>query len=524
MTGRQQRETVRGGSDGSSSNNPVSTGELIGGKYRVDGVLGAGGVGVVVEATHIQLGELVAIKVLQPSAAEDPETVARFEREARASVRIKSDYVTKVLDVGELDSGVPYMVMEHLRGHDLSQVLRDRTCLPVDEAVEILLQACLAVAEAHALGIVHRDLKPANLFLLRRTDGSPHVKVLDFGISKILARPGAIPEASMTQTATVVGSPLYMSPEQMESARYADERSDIWSLGTILFELIAGVPAFEATSMPQLCARILNGSPTCLLDVAPDVPEALWIAVKRALERKPADRYAHVGELARELQPFAPARAHWLVDRIQSVVSASGVDSVHKSTTSVRDSTRVTAQSGDEEVGGLDQTVPLHRVEVSRIGTTTRPLTETRKFKRTPSRLAAVLLLGGIAVGSAVVLLRPTVSQQPNLAEPNFAKRGTLGVAQKATQVARDAAPVPVQKSDVDESSQGSASNTGGAAPNAGGADPTESATPGGVATPPVHPWRPPNHFGERPPRGAGAPPKAPPPPAAEPVDVLDER
>lgn len=506
MTSSRERETVQGGSSSSSPNTPVSAGDLIGGKYRVDGMLGAGGVGVVVEATHIQLGELVAIKLLQPSAAEDPDTVARFEREARAAVRIKSEYVSKVLDVGELDNGVPYMVMEHLQGRDLSTLIRERTCLPVEEAVEMVLQASLAVAEAHALGIVHRDLKPANLFLLRRADGSPHVKVLDFGISKIVARGGSLPEASMTQTATVVGSPLYMSPEQMESARYADERSDIWSLGTILFELIAGVPAFEATSMPQLCARILNGSPTSLLDVAPDVPEALWVAIERSLRRDASERYSHVGEFAMELRPFAPARAHWLVDRIQAVASASGIDSLHNTPESVRSSQAITASASS--VGGLDETVPDH----GQVGTTTRPLTETRKFKRTPSkRLAAALVLAGVAVGAAVMLLRPTITPRANLAE-----RGTAAAVHELAQVTRDAAAVPVQRGAVDVVSQDAASQ------GAGGADAAGAEASGGAPSAEV--TAPPPRTAPRTGKPAGGTRPPPPPPPDEPVDVLDER
>src|SRR3954470_13666053 len=212
---------------------PVQEGEILAGKYRVERVLGVGGMGVVVAATHLQLDERVAIKFLVPDALSSDEAVARFAREARAAVKIKSEHVARVIDVGTLDNGAPYMVMEYLEGGDLSRVLQAQGPLPVEDAVEYVLQACEAIAHAHVLGIVHRDLKPANLFLTKRNDGSQSVKVLDFGISKVLSgNSGASSsDAAMTRTRAVMGSPLYMSPEQMTSTRDVDGRTDIWALG-----------------------------------------------------------------------------------------------------------------------------------------------------------------------------------------------------------------------------------------------------------------------------------------------------
>src|ERR1051326_8983161 len=182
---------------------PVKEGGVLAGKYRVERVLGVGGMGVVVSALHLQLDERVALKFLLPDALENQEAVARFQREARAAVKIKSEHVARVSDVGQLENGAPYMVMEYLEGSDLSDVLKQRGSLPVEEAVQYVLEACEAIAEAHALGIVHRDLKPSNLFLAKRPDGRSIVKVLDFGISKVRAS-GGMADAAMTKTSSVM--------------------------------------------------------------------------------------------------------------------------------------------------------------------------------------------------------------------------------------------------------------------------------------------------------------------------------
>jgi serine/threonine protein kinase len=202
----------------------VREGELLAGKYRVERVLGEGGMGVVVAARHVELDERVALKFLLPGTLGQPDAVARFLREARAAARIRSEHVARVTDVGTLETGVPYMVMEFLEGADLSRILREHGPLPIEDAVDYVVQTCEAIADAHALGIIHRDLKPANLMLVTRSDGGSCVKVLDFGISKV-SGPGQDAMA-MTSTSTILGSPIYMSPEQMTSSgrRYADRR------------------------------------------------------------------------------------------------------------------------------------------------------------------------------------------------------------------------------------------------------------------------------------------------------------
>ena len=304
---------------------PVAEGEILAGKYRVERVLGIGGMGVVVAAQHLALDKRVAIKFLLPEATMNAEVVARFAREARAAVKIESEHVARVIDVGALDSGSPYMVMEYLVGSDLAQRLAEHGALSIEDAIDYLLQACEAIAEAHAAGIVHRDLKPANLFLTRRADGSSLVKVLDFGISKAAAPPGSQPDLSLTKTASVMGSPLYMAPEQMRSTRSVDARADIWALGVILYELLSGKVPFEATTMPELCAMVLTEAPAPLRDRRPETPPGLSAVIERCLQKDPAQRFGNVSDLANALASFAPMRSRLSVERISKVLRAAGL-------------------------------------------------------------------------------------------------------------------------------------------------------------------------------------------------------
>ncbi|HWZ89167.1 MAG TPA: serine/threonine-protein kinase, partial [Polyangiaceae bacterium] len=301
----------------------VVPGQILLGKYRIERVLGVGGMGVVVAATHVQLEERVAIKFLLPEALGHGEAVARFVREARAAVKIKSEHVARVSDVGTLENGAPYIIMEYLEGSDLAGLVQARGPLPIEEAIEALLQACEAIAEAHSLGIVHRDLKPANLFVIRRADGTPSVKVLDFGISKLTGPPGSGSDMSMTKTSAIMGSPLYMSPEQMASSRDVDARTDIWALGVILFEILTGRIPFEADSMPQLCAMILQSPTPPLRRFRPDAPEGLERVIFHCLEKNRAQRYATIADLAAALLPFASRRAKNSIERISRVIQGA---------------------------------------------------------------------------------------------------------------------------------------------------------------------------------------------------------
>ncbi|CAN5771148.1 hypothetical protein BH09MYX1_BH09MYX1_44180 [soil metagenome] len=298
---------------------PVAPGQILAGKYRVDRVLGIGGMGVVVAATHLQLDERVAIKFLLPEALESRDTVARFAREARAAVKIKNEHVARVSDVGTLDDGSPYMVMEYLDGSDLSAVIAERGALPVADAVDYLLQGMEAIAEAHSLGIIHRDIKPSNLFLTRSSDGRALVKVLDFGISKVDSR-GAMTEAALTRTSSIMGSPLYMAPEQMVSTREVDARADVWALGIVLYELLARHAPFLGESMTELCARILQEPPAPLRLSRPDISPDLESVILRALQKDRSHRYASVADFATSLAPFAPAHAQLSIERIVRLV------------------------------------------------------------------------------------------------------------------------------------------------------------------------------------------------------------
>jgi eukaryotic-like serine/threonine-protein kinase len=300
----------------------VQQGQILAGKYRVEQVLGQGGMGVVLAARHVNLGERVAVKLMRHWAAAHPEAVARFVREARAAARLESAHVARVSDVGILDDLRPYMVMEYLDGMDLERLLESTGQLDPRDTVDYVLQAAEALAEAHSLGIVHRDLKPSNLFLTRRRDRTPHVKVLDFGISKVAetSLPGG---DHVTTTSALMGSPLYMSPEQMMSSRDVDGRSDIWSLGVVMYELLSGSPPFVAPTLPQVCSLVLQSTPAPLRSRRADVPVALAAVVERCLAKSPSARYQSIAELAVALEPLAGPYGRASAERI-SLLSGAG--------------------------------------------------------------------------------------------------------------------------------------------------------------------------------------------------------
>jgi serine/threonine-protein kinase len=301
---------------------PVSEGQVVAGKYRVERVLGTGGMGVVVAAHHIQLDQRVALKFLHREAMGSRESVNRFLREGQVLARLKSPNVARVMDVGTLDQGVPYLVMEYLQGADLGAVLQERSQLPVPEAVGYVLQACEAIAEAHAAGIVHRDLKPSNLFLTQGPDGLPLVKVLDFGISKATAvqQPLAEVEGSVTATGSLVGSPLYMSPEQIRNPKKVDVRTDIWSVGVILYELLSGITPFEGETLSGALAAIVADAPAPIRTLRPDVPAEIEEVLKRCLHKDANGRFSSIAELAHALGDFVTAESRGSVMRIARVL------------------------------------------------------------------------------------------------------------------------------------------------------------------------------------------------------------
>ncbi len=297
MIDRSGQET-----DLSAGGVPVpARGDLVAGKYRIEGTLGEGGMGVVLAARHEALGQAVAIKFLivrdEQYRAEASE---RLLREARAVAALRGEHVVRVFDVGETTEGLPFIVMERLEGFDLGRLTHQGRRLPGSVACNLVQQACRAVHEAHQAGIVHRDLKPSNLFAVRRADNRVLLKVLDFGISKSLHQPAGAP-ITLTGEKVALGSPHYMSPEQVRDARAVDTRTDVWSLGVILYELIAGHPVFQANSYPGLYAAIVSDSPPSLAQLRPEVSPELAAWVARCLERDPSRRLQTAAELANGL-------------------------------------------------------------------------------------------------------------------------------------------------------------------------------------------------------------------------------
>ncbi|MDB4997867.1 MAG: Serine/threonine-protein kinase pkn3 [Myxococcaceae bacterium] len=305
---------------------PVRPGDVLAGKYRIERELGRGGMGVVMSAFHAELDERVAIKFL---LHQDPSSVDRFLREARAASKIKCEHVARIYDVGRLEGQIPYIVMEYLVGEDLDgRIARDGVFQPTP-LVDILLEAIEAIAEAHAAGIVHRDLKPSNIFLARRVDGTDCVKLLDFGVAKVPDAGG-----TMTQTSTVMGTPFFMSPEQLISAKDADPRTDIWSLGVILYVLLTGAYPFFAESIVALAIMVREEPVPAPTEKRPDLPPGIEKVILRCLEKDRKKRYPDVAALAEDLAPFASDELRPTIARIRRVVSsgtrssASGVDTV----------------------------------------------------------------------------------------------------------------------------------------------------------------------------------------------------
>jgi eukaryotic-like serine/threonine-protein kinase len=293
---------------------PVEPGQVLSGKFRVERLLGVGGMGVVLEATHLQLHERVALKFLLPHAVKDHAAVSRFEREARAAVKLKNEHVVRVMDVGTLDDGAPYMVMELLQGKDLAHIIKELGRLPVPVAVEYFTQICDAVGEAHALGIVHRDLKPENVFVTQKANGTPVLKVLDFGISKMT---GDV--LSLTKTTQVMGSPYYMSPEQLRASKDVDQRSDIWSLGAIFYEMLTGRVPFEADSLMELCTRVLESNPAPISTIRDDVPPEIIRVVEGCLTKDREQRFRTVNAVLQSFEPtmaINPTGSHFALQAI----------------------------------------------------------------------------------------------------------------------------------------------------------------------------------------------------------------
>ncbi len=390
---------------------------MLAGKYRVDRVLGAGAMGVVVQAQHLSLDSRVAIKLLLPSMLANEDAVARFAREARAVARLTNEHVARVFDVGTLDTGAPFMVMEFLEGADMHKWLQNQPPLSVELAVDLLLQVCEAVRDAHERGIVHRDLKPANLFCVRRSEGRPFVKVLDFGISKLVSTGDEDSAVAMTRTGAIMGTPLYMAPEQMNSSRDVDARADIWALGCIFYELLARRVPFLGSSLPEVCLKVISEPVPSLRQARPDIPDAIEATILKCLEKDRNRRFGTVADLQAAIGPFAQGPASgW--NPLAYAPRASGTMAADVPEIG----SRLGASSGAERSLG--------------------PVGNTRPSEpRRPGARALVvtggIVVAGLAVTLALALTRTTKSTSPS------SESATAAASVSTTQAGPTFAPLP---------------------------------------------------------------------------------
>lgn len=274
-------------------------GQTLAGKYRIEERLSEGGMGTVYRGKHVMMDKTVAVKVLRPSLAADEKIVARFSREARAASRINHPHALSVTDFGEDENGVVFLVMEYLLGKTLKEVIRTEGPMALPRVVEIIRQVGEALDEAHGQGVVHRDLKSDNIMLLSATSGD-YAKVLDFGIAKI-KEPDDGYDPSLTSPDLVIGTPQYMSPEQCSQAPDIDARSDIYSLGVIIFEMLVGHVPFTGESPTVIMLKHMQEAPPPLSRERNDIPAAVETVVSRALEKRPENRYDTVGQLIEDL-------------------------------------------------------------------------------------------------------------------------------------------------------------------------------------------------------------------------------
>lgn len=324
---RSLRLDAPNSTQGSGGDALLKVGDLLAGKYRVERILGEGGMGVVVAAHHELLDQHVAVKLLYQDIA-DREAQSRLLLEARAAAKLQSEHVARVVDVDTGADGLPFIVMELLEGADLCQIADARGALPRWLVVDYVLQALEGLAHAHARSIIHRDLKPSNLFLSNRADGTQIIKILDFGISKSMEQDASkIPkrQQQLTGGRAVLGSPPYMSPEQVRSPKTVDHRTDIWSLGIVMYELLTNSMPFGGDQIQETFAQILEKQPQPIRQIVSGVPEGLEQVVMRCLSKNRDDRFADVGELARALVPYGSGTWIQSADRIAATL-ARGVD------------------------------------------------------------------------------------------------------------------------------------------------------------------------------------------------------
>ena len=420
--------------EGFLTSDPLSTlkpGDVLDGRFRIDALLGGGGMAQVYRATHLGLEQSVAIKVLSDDVKVIPGIAARFVREAKAATQLKGNHIVRVFDVGTTADQTPYMVMELLEGQDLGMWIESTGAMGAFDSVSCALQTCEALAEVHGRGIVHRDLKPGNLFLVTGTDGLPCVKVIDFGISRIESPLSPTDMVGVTQPDAVMGSPKYMSPEQMEGAAKADARSDIWALGVVLYELLTATCPYDGDSMNELYTAALLAPPTAPSELREGIPEELDAVVLKCLRVDPNARYADVIELAAALAPFGP-------------------------------------EGSFEKAASVARVMNQTRGVVAPRAPTSKPRKSVRRHRRVMELfgLAAISAVGMVFGARAIVgHSTPTANAAP---EPVYVTSAALPVPTMSAPVIAEPAPIPPA-----------------------GATVSATAEPPKVVTPPVvQPWR----------------------------------
>lgn len=376
-------------------------GDLVQGRYRIERELGRGGMGIVLGARDEMLGRPVALKVVLPKMLRSSEAVDRFSNEARSLAQLESPNVVRVLDFGTFSeppacAGLPFMALEFLRGEDLFTTLAREGAMAPARVVRYALQACAGLAAAHARGIIHRDLKPENLFLAIEPDGNERLKVLDFGIARSHSR------RALTRGHLGVGSPGYMSPEQVEGTGEVDARTDIWGLGVVMYELLSHRPAFFGDSPQSLCLQILTADVTPLLELRPDLPPALVYIVERCMQRDPNLRFRDVAELAEALSPLDVVHPESDAERIRRRLDAT--EDVHLEVSELR-------------------AIPLNRSVSDANDTVVERLRGPSRLRRFVTLLVAVLML------VPIVMLLPAVARSPQFAP---ARAWSLGAIERA--------------------------------------------------------------------------------------------
>lgn len=381
-----------------------AVGDVVADKYALGEVLGRGAMGCVMSAEHLLMQRKVAIKFVL-GFSSNPNAADRFVREARVTQSLQDEHVVRVYDLGVLDNGTPYLVMEHLEGQDLAQLLDANHRFPVDTSVDYVLGACEALAEAHAAGIVHRDIKPSNLILTQRKNGTPLIKVVDFGISKVLDDDEEV-EKSLTGSVAMLGSPLYMSPEQIRSAKTIDARADVWALGVTLYTCLTGEAPFDGEGVHGVCASIVADPPRPFPEDL-TLPDGLEEVLSRCLAKRPEERTASVVVLAAELSPFASKRGKLSADRISTLYNSPSPESAQAWQPKLQKETTLDAEGSQSSaraaVSGLEET-ELESASATLNHPTSQTIDGPLRAKRRPrywipALVAVALLAAGAAIG-----------------------------------------------------------------------------------------------------------------------------